>query len=150
MHSPTARRTRRSHRATRICRAFSKKEHKVVLVALAGEDVIGGLVAYELAMFEQGRRELYIYDLAVSEEYRRCGIATAASGRGDCNKSRSQPRLTPHGPVRRSNNTAQMSQSALLSRLQNVHLSDNGVDDDTATGKSLQGCPGRHQGHDGA
>lgn len=53
------------------------KEHVVVLVALAGEDVLGGLVAYQLDKFERARRELYIYDLAVAEEHRRRGIATA-------------------------------------------------------------------------
>ena len=56
------------------------KEHVVALVALAGEEVIGGLVAYELDKFEQARRELYIYDLAVSAQHRRQGIATALIG----------------------------------------------------------------------
>jgi aminoglycoside 3-N-acetyltransferase I len=46
-------------------------------VALAGEDVVGGLVAYELDKFEQARREVYIYDLAVAEVHRRQYIATA-------------------------------------------------------------------------
>lgn len=53
------------------------KEHNVVLVALAGSDVVGGLVSYELDKFEQERREFYIYDLAVAESHRRQGIATA-------------------------------------------------------------------------
>ena len=53
------------------------KQHVVVLVALAGEDVLGGLVAYELDKFERARREFYIYDLAVAAEHRRRGIATA-------------------------------------------------------------------------
>jgi aminoglycoside 3-N-acetyltransferase I len=39
--------------------------------------VIGGLAAYELKKFEQERSEIYIYDLAVVEDYRRQGIATA-------------------------------------------------------------------------
>src|SRR5215210_5742040 len=34
------------------------KEHVVALVALAGEEVLGGLVAYELDKFEQARREV--------------------------------------------------------------------------------------------
>src|SRR3954467_7402433 len=57
------------------------KEHVVALVALAGEEVVGGLVAYELDKFEQARREVYIYDLAVCAEHRRQGIATALIAR---------------------------------------------------------------------
>ena len=53
------------------------KEHVIVLVALAGEDIVGGLAAYELDKFERMRREVYIYDLAVAATYRRQGIATA-------------------------------------------------------------------------
>ena len=49
----------------------------VALVALAGQTVVGALVAYELPKFEQERSEFYIYDLAVAEKWRRCGIATA-------------------------------------------------------------------------
>jgi aminoglycoside 3-N-acetyltransferase I len=53
------------------------KEHVVVLVALAGKEVVGGLVAYELDKCERARREFYIYDLAVAAEHRRRHIATA-------------------------------------------------------------------------
>jgi len=53
------------------------KPHIIALAALAGDAVIGGLVAYELEKFEQARREIYIYDLAVAEEHRRRGVATA-------------------------------------------------------------------------
>ncbi|MFL5274150.1 MAG: AAC(3)-I family aminoglycoside N-acetyltransferase [Anaeromyxobacteraceae bacterium] len=53
------------------------RDHIVVLVALAGEAVVGGLVAYELDKFERARREIYIYDLAVAEPHRRQGVATA-------------------------------------------------------------------------
>jgi aminoglycoside 3-N-acetyltransferase I len=49
----------------------------IALAALEGEDVVGGLAAYELRKFEQERSEIYIYDLAVSEKHRRQGIATA-------------------------------------------------------------------------
>lgn len=48
-----------------------------MLVALAGNEVVGGLVAYQLDKFEQERSEIYIYDLAVVERWRRKGIATA-------------------------------------------------------------------------
>lgn len=53
------------------------KEHVIALVALVAEQVVGGLVAYELDKFERARRELYIYDLAFAEGHRRQGIATA-------------------------------------------------------------------------
>lgn len=49
----------------------------IVLVAKDGTKVIGGLVAYELKKLEQPRSELYIYDLAVDEEYRQKGVATS-------------------------------------------------------------------------
>jgi len=49
----------------------------IALVALRGEEVIGGLAAYELRKFEQERSEVYLYDLAVAAEHRRQGVATA-------------------------------------------------------------------------
>jgi aminoglycoside 3-N-acetyltransferase I len=57
--------------------ALLAKEHVIALVVLVGQEVVGGLVAYELDKFERARRELYIYDLAVAEVHRRQGIATA-------------------------------------------------------------------------
>ncbi len=58
-------------------RALLGKEHVIALVALVAEQVVGGLVAYELDKFERARREVYIYDLAVAEPHRRRGVATA-------------------------------------------------------------------------
>ena len=66
------------------------KEGIFALVAVSDEEVIGGLVAYELDKLEQERSEIYIYDLAVDDAHRRRGVATAlirrlgeiASGRG--------------------------------------------------------------------
>lgn len=49
----------------------------IAIAALDHNAVIGGLAAYVLPKFEQVRSELYIYDLAVDETYRRQGIATA-------------------------------------------------------------------------
>jgi aminoglycoside 3-N-acetyltransferase I len=57
------------------------KESVIPIVALDGAAVIGGLVAYELDKFEQERREIYIYDLAVAETHRRQGVATALIAR---------------------------------------------------------------------
>ena len=48
----------------------------IALAAVAGDAVIGGLAAYELPKFEQARSEIYIYDLAVDDTWRRRGIAT--------------------------------------------------------------------------
>ena len=52
-------------------------QHVIPLAAFADGEIAGGLVAYELDKFEQERREIYIYDLAVHEGYRRRGVATA-------------------------------------------------------------------------
>jgi aminoglycoside 3-N-acetyltransferase I len=52
------------------------KPHFIALVAKYGDEVVGGLAAYELEKFERDRREIYIYDLAVAEEHRRKGVAT--------------------------------------------------------------------------
>ena len=49
----------------------------VALAAMQGDEVVGGLMAYELQKFEQERSEFYIYDLAVREDCRRRGVATA-------------------------------------------------------------------------
>ena len=52
----------------------------IALAALDGETLVGALAAYEIRKFEQERREIYIYDLAVEEAYRRRGIATTLIG----------------------------------------------------------------------
>ncbi|MEO5989521.1 MAG: AAC(3)-I family aminoglycoside N-acetyltransferase [Candidatus Eisenbacteria bacterium] len=49
----------------------------IALAALKGDEVVGGIAAYELNKFEQQRSEIYIYDLAVASGHRREGIATA-------------------------------------------------------------------------
>ena len=58
-------------------RALLANDHIIVLAAFFDEQVVGGLVAYELHKFERARSEIYIYDLAVAELHRRKGIATA-------------------------------------------------------------------------
>ncbi len=52
------------------------KDDVIVLVALDDDEVVGGLVAYELSKLEREWSEIYIYDLAVAEPHRRRGIAT--------------------------------------------------------------------------
>jgi aminoglycoside 3-N-acetyltransferase I len=49
----------------------------IALIAQSGEQVIGALTAYTLCKFEQARSEIYIYDLAVADDWRRHGVATA-------------------------------------------------------------------------
>jgi aminoglycoside 3-N-acetyltransferase I len=56
------------------------KPHFIAIVAMTGDEVVGGLAAYELDKFEQDRREIYIYDLAVAEAHRRRGIARSLIG----------------------------------------------------------------------
>lgn len=53
----------------------------IALATVAGDRVVGGLVAYVLEKFEQERSEIYIYDLAVQEQHRRKGIATGLINR---------------------------------------------------------------------
>ncbi len=53
------------------------RDHFIALAALKGDEVAGGIAAYELPKYEQPRSKMYIYDLAVAEAHRREGIATA-------------------------------------------------------------------------
>jgi aminoglycoside 3-N-acetyltransferase I len=48
----------------------------IALAAVTDDIVVGGLAAYVLKKFEQERSEIYIYDLAVTQQYWRRGIAT--------------------------------------------------------------------------
>lgn len=58
-------------------KSLLEKDHFIAIAAMDGDSVAGGLAAYVLPKFEQERKEIYIYDLAVLEAYRRKGIATA-------------------------------------------------------------------------
>jgi aminoglycoside 3-N-acetyltransferase I len=49
----------------------------IAVATFDGTTLIGGLAAYVLPKFEQARSEIYIYDLAVHEQHRRAGVATA-------------------------------------------------------------------------
>ena len=48
----------------------------IAVATFDGGEVVGGLTGYVLHKCEQERSELYIYDLAVAEPFRRQGIAT--------------------------------------------------------------------------
>lgn len=63
--------------STRYLECLLRGPHLIALAALKQSIVVGGLVAYELQKFERECSEIYIYDLAVVEEHRRQGIATA-------------------------------------------------------------------------
>jgi aminoglycoside 3-N-acetyltransferase I len=56
-------------------RALLGKESFIAVVALLGEQVVGGLTAYVLDKYERERAEVYIYDLAVAAAHRRRGVA---------------------------------------------------------------------------
>ena len=58
-------------------RRMLSNDSVIAIVAESGGQVVGGLVAYDLPKLEQQRSEIYIYDLAVAQDRRRQGIATA-------------------------------------------------------------------------
>ena len=49
----------------------------IALAAWVDGEMIGALAGYEMVKFEAERSEIYIYDLAVRDEHRRRGVATA-------------------------------------------------------------------------
>ena len=61
-------------------RRLLRSDHFIALAASKGDEVVGGIAAYELQKFEQQRSEIYIYDLAVAQAHRRQGIATRLIG----------------------------------------------------------------------
>lgn len=48
----------------------------IMLAAVAGGAVVGGLTAYALPKLERATSEIYLYDIAVAAGWRRQGIAT--------------------------------------------------------------------------
>jgi aminoglycoside 3-N-acetyltransferase I len=58
-------------------RRLLSNDANIVLAASAKDQVIGGLVAYDLPKLEQARSEIYLYELAVGADHRRQGVATA-------------------------------------------------------------------------
>jgi aminoglycoside 3-N-acetyltransferase I len=57
--------------------ALLADEKFIALAASIDGRMVGALAGYELVKFEAERSEIYIYDLAVREEFRRRGVATA-------------------------------------------------------------------------
>ena len=49
-------------------------ENFIALAALAENEVMGGLTAYELPMYYSDSSEIFLYDLAVKPEYQRMGV----------------------------------------------------------------------------
>jgi aminoglycoside 3-N-acetyltransferase I len=48
-----------------------------VLVALQNDKLIGGLTAFELPMYKEEVNEMFLYEIAVEQEYRKMGVAKA-------------------------------------------------------------------------
>jgi aminoglycoside 3-N-acetyltransferase I len=46
----------------------------IVLAAMSGHEVVGGLTAYVLPMYYSDHSEVFLYDLAVNSQYQRMGI----------------------------------------------------------------------------
>lgn len=56
---------------------YLSDDRNIVIVAVDGREVVGGLVAYLLRKFERERSEVYLYDLAVAKNLQRQGIGKA-------------------------------------------------------------------------
>ena len=57
-------------------RKLLARDNFIAMIAEEDGQLAGGLAAYVLDKFEQNRSEVYIYDLAVAEPFRRRKIAT--------------------------------------------------------------------------
>lgn len=54
--------------------ALLKDPHFVVMAAFSGEEILGGLTAYELPMYYDNNTEIFLYDMAVHPDHQRKGI----------------------------------------------------------------------------
>ena len=61
-------------------RALLSRQDFWAFVALAGEEVAGVITAFGLPLTRLERRELFIYDIAVKEDWQRKGIGRALVG----------------------------------------------------------------------
>lgn len=59
------------------CEDWLANPENIAILGCEGDRAVGALAGYVLNKFEQDRRELYIYDLAVLEPARRRGVASA-------------------------------------------------------------------------
>ena len=50
------------------------KSHFIAMAALAEQEVVGGLTAYELPLYYADHSEAFVYDLAVKPEHQRMGV----------------------------------------------------------------------------
>jgi aminoglycoside 3-N-acetyltransferase I len=48
-----------------------------VIAALQNDNLIGGLTAYELEMYKEEIKEMFLYEIAVEPDYRKIGVAKA-------------------------------------------------------------------------
>jgi aminoglycoside 3-N-acetyltransferase I len=58
-------------------RSLLGRDTFITIAAVIDGEPVGGLTAYQLHKYEQERSEIYLYDLAVAEEFRRQGIAVS-------------------------------------------------------------------------
>ena len=69
-----------AHDVSRPSDAYARRTlgdpRTIALLAEQGNRVVGALTAYFLPKLEQERSEIYLYDLAVDEVFRRRGIAS--------------------------------------------------------------------------
>ena len=58
---------------THLKNLLSKRSF-IVYAAVYGNEVVGGLTAYQLPMYNSEGSEVYIYDIAVKAEFQRKGV----------------------------------------------------------------------------
>ncbi|MEL6559413.1 MAG: GNAT family N-acetyltransferase [Bacteroidota bacterium] len=60
-----------------FCETTLNKEDFIAFAAASNDEIIGGITAHVLPSYYRGKLEIFIYDLAVSEAFRRKGVARA-------------------------------------------------------------------------
>ena len=48
--------------------------HFIVIAAFSGEEILGGLTAYELPLYYENKTEIFLYDMAVHPDHQRKGV----------------------------------------------------------------------------